>query len=81
MSKYDGLRDALRTDGRAGVPMTFSQIAEVVGDLPRSARIHAAWWYGTAAGSRHVQKRAWEAAGYTVETVDRDAGTVTFVLM
>ena len=44
MGKYEPLRDYLA--GLAGdeEPMTFTQLEQLVGPLPDSAREHRAWW-------------------------------------
>ncbi|WP_349876721.1 hypothetical protein ABIH81_21670 [Micromonospora sp. HUAS YX12] len=63
MSKYDGLRDHLRT--RAGtVTYSLDEVSDLVpGGLPPSAYRYAAWW---ANGDRtHSHSRSWQDAGYT----------------
>ncbi|SCG34811.1 DUF7662 domain-containing protein [Micromonospora humi] len=62
MSKYDGLRDHLRT--RAGeVTYSLEEVADLVpGGLPPSAYRYPAWWSN---GDRtHPHSRSWEDAGY-----------------
>ena len=59
--------------------MAFGTLDRAVDGLPYSARTHAAWWYGTFAGTpTHSQKRAWEEAGFSVRTTDLHAERVTF---
>ncbi len=79
MAKYDVLTSWLEAKGSARIRAPFSALDEILdGGLPASAREHQAWWQGTAEGGQHVQKFAWEAAGYTVEDVDLRVGVVTF---
>ncbi len=47
--------------------------------LPPSARSYDAWWAFERTPQTHVQKIAWQGAGWRVAEVDRDAGTVRFV--
>ena len=80
MAKYDPLREHLERRSAARVSMTFQEIEQVLGSpLPRSARDHAAWWSNERSPTAHVQKLAWQAAGYDVESVDRAHGRVIFV--
>lgn len=79
MAKYDSLATWLEKQGSARIRAPFSALDEILdGGLPASARQYEAWWSGTAEGGRHVQKKAWEAAGYTVESVDLRVEVVTF---
>jgi hypothetical protein len=80
MAKYDPLREHLARSGAAQVVMTFREIEQVIGSpLPRSARDYRAWWSNERTTTSHVQKVAWQSAGYGVESVDRAHGRVTFV--
>lgn len=77
MGKYDPLRTELRRRDTNRVTMRFEEIAAIVGNLPRSAREHRAWWSNEHRG-RHVQAHAWLDAGYGVDSVDLDQCIVTF---
>jgi hypothetical protein len=69
MSKYDPLKRRLMVSGTGVLEMTFAEIAELVGGLPRSAFEHRAWW-SNELGGRHVQAHAWLNAGFGTEGVD-----------
>lgn len=63
MSKYDALRQLLEphTDR---VTVTFEDLDKLLpGGLPVSAYTRDAWW-GNEVDGRHVQARAWRAAGF-----------------
>lgn len=79
MSKYDPLRDYLASQPAdlRDLPMSFEQIEELVGKLPRSAYAHRAWWANTP--DARVEARAWRSAGWAVESVDRTTMQVLFV--
>lgn len=79
IGKYAALFQWLQLQEGSTINVPFSTLDEVVGGLPASARAHVAWWRGSAAGSpQHVQKQAWEAAGFFIKEVKLDAETVTF---
>ncbi|WP_204009099.1 toll/interleukin-1 receptor domain-containing protein [Virgisporangium aurantiacum] len=74
--RYDPLRVALASRrGTDEVTMTFVEIEHLVGPLPRSARVHRAWW----ANDSKVQAQAWKAAGWRVGRVEQHGERVTFV--
>ena len=79
MAKYDPLRDHLKNAATGPVTLSFARIDEIVGGLPRSARTHRAWWSNHE--GRHVQARAWLAAGRTVTSVDLVREQVAFSSM
>ena len=62
--KYGPLRTYLEDCQRDRVSMTFRQIEDLVGKLPKSASLHLAWW-GNHEGNS--QARAWMGARYLVE--------------
>ncbi len=74
MGKYDPLRDYLA--GRSGdeARMTFTEVEQLVGPLPDSARNHRAWW----ANDNKVEALAWRAAGWHVASVNQTSGQVVF---
>jgi hypothetical protein len=68
MSKYEPLNAFLKAQTRDEIPMTFSQIEEIVGSkLPPSKR-NRAWWSNNPDNS--VMTKAWLAAGYKTVAVD-----------
>jgi hypothetical protein len=75
--KYDPLTAHLRAvaarDQRS-VEMTFSEIAALVGGLPKSASTTRQWW----ANNSQSQALAWRAAGFHVEQVYLDRSRVRF---
>ena len=75
MGKYEPLRGYLA--GLAGdeEPMTFTQLEQLVGPLPDSAREHRAWWGNDDYKS---QSQAWRAAGWHVASVNQSSGEVVF---
>ncbi len=80
MAKYDVLTTWLERNGSARIRTPFAALDEILdGGLPASAREYEVWWMGSSAASpSHVEKQAWEAAGYTVESVDLQVEVVTF---
>ena len=80
MAKYDALTTWLEGQSSTRIRTPFSALDEILHNgLPASAREYEVWWMGEAAGSpTHVQKLSWEAAGYTVESVDLRVEVVTF---
>lgn len=65
-SKYDPLRQFLASCGKDKISLTFAQIQDLVGPLPKSASLHQAWW-GNHEGN--VQARSWMGARYMVEAM------------
>lgn len=79
VSKYDAIGTWLESQGTVIVESSLLFIAGNVVPLPAAALRHRAWWIGPAATSpQHVQKRAWESAGFTVSSLDLSNGTVVF---
>jgi transcriptional regulator with XRE-family HTH domain len=62
--KYTTLRERLQSSGRETVAMTFQQLDELIGGLPRSAVDHRAWW---ANHEGNLQAKGWLGAGYVAE--------------
>ena len=76
-SKYAPLESHLRDSGRAEIPMTFSEVEQVIGTrLPPAARKHRALWSNNP--SNWVMTKAWLAAGYETANVDMQARTLVF---
>ena len=79
MAKYDPLSAHLKAQTMRRVAMDFDDVSALVGGLPKSARIHKAWWQGDPEESpTHVQKRAWGNAGFRVESLNLTGGRVVF---
>ena len=77
MSKYAPLAAHLRESGQDTVPMTFDDIAQIIGaELPSSAFTHRAWWSNNP--TNNVMTHAWLEAGYTTAEVDMAARTLVF---
>jgi hypothetical protein len=75
MSKYDPLRDFLTAGAENTVTLTFSEIDDLVGTLPPSARKYEVWWLNGDPSHQHCQ--SWGEAGYTAHP-DLRGGRVTF---
>ena len=80
---YAPLADHLAARGAAGewrVTLTFAAIEALIGrPLPATARAlrgHRSWWGGQA-NLPHAWY-GWQRGGWTIETVERAAETVTF---
>lgn len=77
MSKYQPLEQRLEAIGKNYIPITFSEVEEILGfELPNSARSYRPWWSNNA--SSHVQARAWIEAGYVTERVDMEGENLVF---
>jgi hypothetical protein len=76
--KYDALQDYLASQAKdkRQFTMTFTQIDQLVGQLPQTARIRRTWWANTVDDGR--EPKAWQAAGWHVQSVDLEAQTVVF---
>ena len=76
--KYDALQDYLasQAEDTCQLTMTFTQIDELVGQLPQTARIRRTWWANTTDDER--EPKAWQAAGWHVQSVDLEAKAVVF---
>ena len=77
MSKYAPLTGYLSSSGMEYIPITFSQVEEVIGDkLPRSAFEYRPWWSNNP--SNHVNAEAWLSAGYKASEVDMSERKLVF---
>lgn len=75
MGKYDSLASYLKKVGKDRITLSFEVIEKVIEfPLPRSARIHSAWW-GNHAGNPQA---SWVRAGFKVHA-DLDAETCIFI--
>ena len=78
MAKYDPLKQALMTDGRRKIVLSFNAIEKLVGPLPATSHSNQWWWGNEANKVKHyAQCRAWTAAGYDA-AVDLLGQQVTF---
>jgi hypothetical protein len=77
MIKYDALFRHLCTIDDGPVEMTFEEIEQLVGPLPRAAA-QRDWWSNDPAARRPSHSRAWLDAGRQVELVDRTNRRVRF---
>ena len=78
MGKYDPVREHLFMSGQPTVSMSFAELGNLVGGLPKSAYTYQAWWANEHAPQTHVQKQAWMAAGYIVDHYDLNTQRVRF---
>ena len=78
MAKYEPLRDYLNTRPASTeeVRLTFDEVADMVGKLPKSAWQHQAWWANDT--SVHVQAAAWLEAGWKVHSFSQREEWVIF---
>jgi len=77
MNKYGPLRRYLQEQDGEHITLSFSDVADIIGDsLPKSAREHAAWWANDAT---HVEAKAWMDAGYHTAFISLASETVTFI--
>jgi hypothetical protein len=75
MSKYDPLHNFLTAWAGKTVTLTFSEVDDLVGALPPSAREYQVWWRNNDPSHQHCQ--SWGEAGYTAHP-DLRGGRVTF---
>lgn len=77
MGVYQPLEKFLKQQSFAEVPMTFGDIAAVLGRaLPKSAFHHRPWWANEAAGHSHA--KAWLNAGFETAQVDMAGQKLVF---
>ncbi len=69
MSVYQPLEKYLKSQSFGEIPMSFAEIARILGRaLPKSAYDHRPWWANEAAGHSHA--KAWLNAGFETAQVD-----------
>ncbi len=81
MSKYDNLYTYLKSQPSTTnlITLTFEYIEQYLEiSLPPSAYSYLAWWNNTKSGGRHIQSRAWMAAGWLVHSIDLISQEVSF---
>jgi hypothetical protein len=77
MAKYEPLKVFLAGRGDGEVPMTFAEIASIIGaPLPPVAFKHRAWWSNNPSNS--VITNAWLEAGYKTARVDMGSQKLVF---
>ncbi len=77
MRKYDPLTRYLESQTVAEIIASFDDVERIIGaKLPRSAHVHDAWWENDE--NAHVQAKAWLAAGFRTERVDRARKRLVF---
>jgi hypothetical protein len=82
MTKYEPLEIYLRNRlGRESeITMSFDRIEFIIkSKLPNSAFWHQAWWAHEVNPKTHVQKIAWQNAGWKVESYNIARRIVKFV--
>ena len=72
---YQGLTDYLNSQTKETVSLPFTQIDKLVGNLPQSARKHAAWWSNSVNSQPH--SKYWLNAGRKARP-DFNGGRVYF---
>ena len=79
MAVYDPLRKWLTQQPKT-VTVTFSELEKILGrPLPYSASHYSTWWDNEDfSDEKHVQAKAWLAAGYRVQEVKMIEKVVTF---
>jgi hypothetical protein len=78
VGKYDSLAAWLAGHSGTRIAASFSELDDVVGGLPPSARTDRTWW-GNTVNQTRVQAHAWLGAGWHVDSVDLLAERVIFV--
>lgn len=77
MGKYEALGPFLKGQPTEEVPLSFSEIEQVIGStLPPSAYDHRPWWSNNPSNS--AMTRVWLEAGFRTERVDMAARKLVF---
>ena len=77
MGKYDPLTAYLKQQFAAEVPLSFDELAQIIGSpLPASAYTHRSWWANESVG--HVHATAWLEAGFAAVQVNLAGRTLIF---
>lgn len=73
-SKYEPLRNHLKSQAGAVVTLSFTELSNILGfELPESAYKHRAFWGNQDHTKNRPWARAWQAAGYAVESVKQSS--------
>lgn len=79
MRKYAPLAEFLSSQTEDSCTLTLAEIERIIGRrLPRSARVHPAWWGNDRS---HAQARAWMAEGWRARPATRSLDAVVFQRM
>lgn len=81
VSKYVALTRHLRAQParETTVAMSFPDLESILAfPLPPSARKHRPWWANQINNSGRPQAQGWMDAGFVVDSVNMNAGTVRF---
>jgi hypothetical protein len=76
-SKYEVLAAHLRASRESQLQMTFSQVADLLGELPASAWSRREWWSNNE--SHTHARNGWLAAGWKTSKVHMPSKSLTFV--
>jgi hypothetical protein len=77
MGRYEPLTRHLEASRTTEAPMTFREVERILNrDLPRSARLHPAWWSNT---TTHSHAESWMRPGWKTARVDLAKERVIFV--
>lgn len=68
MGKYEPLGAYLATQNRTHIPMSFSEIENIIGEKLPSSKQYPAWWSNSP--TNNVMTKEWLSAGYQTESVD-----------
>ena len=63
-SKYDPLRDYLRSRRPPEVVLSLEEIEEILGFELNESAAHPNWWANASSPVGRTQRRAWADAGY-----------------
>lgn len=73
MSKYEPLSEFLGRQSSHSITLTLNEIGRILGQpLPRSAFDYREWWSNQSDTSNRPQSRAWQSAGFEVDSVRLD---------
>jgi excisionase family DNA binding protein len=76
-TKYWRIANLLAAEREPRIAYSFAKLEQEIGEeLPRSARLHRAWWANTTTSHPHAQ--SWLSRGWRVAGVNLDEETVTF---
>ena len=79
MSKYDPLGKYLGGQDRDHIPMTFSEIEEIIGTKLPNSKQYPAWWSNNT--FNNVMTSQWLNAGYHTESVNIASEKLVFSRM
>ena len=77
ISKYEEFARYLAKQDQDMLRMTFSEVAGIVGSLPKAAYNHRAWWANSASNNHALN--GWLNAGWETSQVDMDKEELVFI--